>query len=178
MNKIKIMDLMNNIDYGWIDNDNHKYDTINKLFSDKYILQSPKQILENKIGICWDQVELERYYFGNTHLNTKTYFLCHYDNYKCPTHTFLVYEFENYFCWFEHSWEKYKGIHKYNSLKELLVDVRNKFIANELNYNYKMENLILYEYNKPNYGISVMEFYKHCENGITINIEKLEEREK
>jgi len=173
MDKEKMMELMSIIEYGWVDKDNNKYDAVNELFSHKYILQSPKQIQESKIGVCWDQVELERYYFNNVQLPIKTYFLCHYDNDKCPTHTFLVYEVAKKFYWFEHSWEKYKGVHKYNTLKELLVDVRSKFIETELNNNYEKMNLILYEYIKPECGISVIEFYKHCESGINIDIDNL-----
>jgi len=173
MDEDKMMELMSDIKYGWVDKDNNKYNVVNASFSNNYILQSPKQIRENKIGVCWDQVELERYYFDNVQLSYKTYFLCHYDNDKCPTHTFLVYEFENCFYWFEHSWEKYKGVYKYNTLKELLVDVRNKFIKTELNNNYEKNNLLIYEYNKPKYEISVAEFYKHCESGKNININSL-----
>ena len=58
-----IMNELNKIEYGWIDKNNNKYNEVNNLFSDNYILQSPEQVIENKIGICWDQVELERYLF-------------------------------------------------------------------------------------------------------------------
>ena len=57
----KIMNILNEIEYGWLDKNNNKHSEVNNLFSDNYILQSPKQILKNKIGVCWDQVELERY---------------------------------------------------------------------------------------------------------------------
>jgi len=33
------------------------------LFNKLYYLPTPKEIIKNKVGICWDQVELERYYF-------------------------------------------------------------------------------------------------------------------
>lgn len=170
-NENEIMQFMNNIRYGWLDKNNIKSNLISEFFSDYYILQSPKQVAKNKIGVCWDQVELERYYFYNTELKIKTYFICHYDDNKCPTHTFLVYEKDNKYYWFEHSWEIYRGIHKYNNIKELLIDVRSKFIISELNDNYEKNNLMLYEYDKPEYGISVLDFYKHCENGNIINLE-------
>ena len=32
-----------------------------------------------------------------------------------PSHTFLVYQDNNYYCWFEHSWAKYIGVHQYKS---------------------------------------------------------------
>ncbi len=166
--EFEIMDLMNNIEYGWVDKNNNKNTFSYELFSNNYILQSPKEVITNKIGVCWDQVELERYYFKGNDWNIKTYFIVHYDSDKCPTHTFLTYEKAGKFYWFEHSWKTFKGIHEYNSERELLLDVKNKFIKHELNNQYKKENLKLYEYKKPKYHISVQEFYSHCENGLPI----------
>lgn len=62
-NEFEIMDLMKEIEYGWIDKDNKKHVLVDESYSDNYVLQSPKEIIKNKIGVCWDQVELERYYF-------------------------------------------------------------------------------------------------------------------
>ena len=67
---------------------------------------------------------------------------------------------DNKFYWFEHSWYNYKGIHEYDNEKDMLEDIKNKFIdsrKDEINEEYK---LYLYEYNKPNYHISCDEFYE------------------
>lgn len=165
----EIMDFMNNINYGWVDSNNQSHLEVDETFSDIYKLQSPQEIINNKIGVCWDQVELERYYFKQTDYNIKTYFLVHYDNDRCPTHTFLVYEKNNKYYWFEHSWQKYQGIHEYTNIKDLLIDVRNKFITTELNNQYDEMNLVLREYERPEPGLNVQEFYKHCEQGKIIN---------
>lgn len=169
----EIMELMENIEYGWIDLQNQRYNFVNERFSQEYFLQSPKETRKNKIGICWDQVELERYYFKSNPWNIKTYFIVHYDSDKCPTHTFLTYEKDNKYYWFEHSWEQFRGIHEYDSESDLLLDVRNKFIKYELNNQYINENLKLYEYKKPKYHISVQEFYNHCKNGKYIDFNNL-----
>ena len=169
-NELEIMDLMNNIEYGWLDKDNVKHSFIDESFSDDYILQSPREVIKNKIGVCWDQVELERYFFRGNDWNIKTYFIVHYDGDKCPTHTFLTYEKNDKYYWFEHSWERFRGIHEYNTEKDLLLDIKNKFIRYELNNMYKNENLVLYEYKRPKYHISVKEFYNHCEKGKYIDL--------
>ena len=163
-NELEIMDLMNNIEYGWIDKNNNKHNIVDKTYSDNYILQSPNEVIKNKLGVCWDQVELERYYFKSNNWNVKTYFLVHYDGNKCPTHTFLTFEKNKKYYWLEHSWERFRGIHEYKYLKELLFDIKEKFIKYELNNQYEKDNLLLYEYPKPKYHISVQEFYNHCEN--------------
>ena len=57
--------------------------------------------------------------------------------------------------------------------KRLLIDIKDKFIKYELNNNYIKENIILREYKKPKYHITVQEFYKYCENGTYIGLKKI-----
>ncbi|MBR4618267.1 MAG: hypothetical protein IKO49_03080 [Bacilli bacterium] len=169
----EVMDLMSKINYGWVDRNNIKHINDFDTYSEKYILQSPKDIIKTQIGVCWDQVELERYYFKSFNNSIKTFFIVHYDYDKCPTHTFLTFEKSNKYYWFEHSWEKFRGIHEYNTLKDLLSDIKNKFIHYELNNQYNKSNLKIYEYTKPEYNISTQEFYKHCESGKLIDLENM-----
>lgn len=168
-NEYEIMDLMKDIEYGWVDEQNNKYMKVDDCFKDKYILQSPKDILKSKVGVCWDQVELERYFFKNYVPNVKTFFIVYDDNDKCPTHTFLTFEKNNKFYWFEHSWEIFRGIHEYASLNQLLLDIKNKFISSELHGNYEKTNLYIYEYLKPKYHIGTQEFFNYCSSNININ---------
>lgn len=171
-NELEVMKKLQDIEYGWVDKDKNKRKGIDKSYENDYRLQSPQELLKSKIGVCWDQVELERYYFKSNN-NIKTYFIVHYDNDKCPTHTFLTYEKNNKYYWFEHAWEKYRGIHEYNNEKEMLIDIRNKFIKMELNSNYQKNNLLLREYFKPNYNLSVKEFFNHCEKNNPIDLDNL-----
>lgn len=168
-NEVDIMKLMNDIEYGWIDKNNNPHITVDN-FSNNYRLQSPDKLTKTKLGVCWDQVELERKYFSENNFNIKTYFIVYYDNDKCPTHTFLTFNKNNKFYWFEHSYEKFRGIHEYNTVKDLLLDVANKFIKDTTEYNYDKENLLIFEYKKPEYNISTQEFYNHCENGNKIDL--------
>lgn len=172
-NEFEIMDLMNNIEYGWVDKNGKKHSVIDETYLNNYILQSPNEVMKNKIGVCWDQVELERHYFKGKNWNVKTYFLVNYDGDKCPTHTFLTFEKNNKHYWFEHSWERFRGIHEYQTLKELLFDIKDKFIKYQLDDDYVAENLVLHEYKKPKNHISVQEFFNHCDCGIFINFEEL-----
>lgn len=164
-NEKEVMSLMEEINYGWVDKNNISHSNVDDSFSDNYLLQAPKDLINSKVGVCWDQVELERYYFKSNNWNIKTFFIVHYDNANCPTHTFLTYEKNNKYFWFEHSWEIYKGIHEFDSINDLLIDVKEKFIKNELNNCFNNRNLCIYEYKKPKYHISVIDFYHHCENG-------------
>lgn len=171
--ELKIMELMDNIEYGWIDKNNQKHNTIDDKLEENYILQSPDETMKSEIGICTDQVELERYYFNFTDLKAKTYCLTYINKDKYLMHSFLVFEKDNKYHWFEHSWSKFKGIHEYNSINELLLDVKNKFIKLVLEDNYVDKALILHEYTKPNYHITIKEFYNHCDYGKYIDFTKL-----
>lgn len=165
-----IMNELNKIEYGWIDKNNTKYKEVNDLFSENYILQSPEQVIKNKIGICWDQTELERYLFVKENIDFNTYFIEYFNNQNNPTHTFLIYKENEKYYWFEHSWRLFKGIHEFNTEQEALKNIKEKFIKIELNENYNPMNLCIYKYTKPKYGISCLEFYKHCEEGENIII--------
>ena len=167
--EFEIMDFMNDIEYGYVDQKKQIHQKIDDKFSEQYILQSPKEVIQNKIGVCWDQVELERYYFKNNDWNVKTYFIVYYDQDMCPTHTFLTFEKDGSYYWFEHAWEKYRGIHKYSSKRSLLEDIKKKFLKDLETFD-TIENVVLLEYSKPPYGMRTNDFYHYCEQGIRINI--------
>ena len=159
---MKIMDLIN---YGYIDDkginifDND--DNVELEFSKKYRLMSPDELLSKKYGVCWDQVELERKLFEDNNINVTTYFIYIDDKFYLPSHTFLVYNKNNKFYWFEHSWYDEKGIHEYNCLNDLLNDVEDKFIqshkAELLNKDFVS---YIYKYKKPSFNINCDEFYE------------------
>jgi len=157
--------MKNNIAYGYIDGNNNKYDDVNQNFDKIYILQSPEQLLKSKRGVCWDQVEFERTYFESNGYKYKTFFLVYYDENDCPTHTFLTYKQNDEWIWFENSWELHRGLHKYYDIESLLKDVKEKFIKSLNKIERNTENLFMYEYDKPDYGIDCLEFCKHAEQG-------------
>ena len=176
MNRIlEIMDELRNIEYGFKDKNGANLinsESWNKNFYNFYYLLSPEELLHSKCGVCWDQVELERKLFNDANINCDTYFIYIDDNENLPSHTFLIFQLNDKYYWFEHSWYDMKGIHEYNNIKALLNDVKNKFIdsrKNEINSNLNYETFI-YEYNKPNYHISCDKFYSYIKTQERINI--------
>lgn len=168
----EIMQKLNEIEYGFPAQDGTNiYDNPQKWdeeFSNFYYLLPPQELLQKKYGVCFDQVELERYLFEEHHISVKTYFICTYDIDNLPSHTFLVYENNHKYYWFEHSWATYRGIHEYPDLKSLLLDVKTKFI-NSHETNPEVYTFV-YEYKKPPYYLSCDEFYKYCENSQLIKL--------
>lgn len=170
-----ILNKMNDIKYGFVDNflniypDNEKNWDIS--FQNKYYLQDPKQLLQTRYGVCWDQVELERYFLEQENIEYKSYFIINYDGQIFPTHTFIIAKDHKNYYWLEHSWEKYRGIHKYDNFNKCISDIYDKF-NNMLKNKYNIDNddTIIYEYKKPKYNINAQEFFRHCESGIKVKI--------
>lgn len=169
-NEIKIANVllkeMQDINYGWVDSVGKIHLDNFDNFADTYRLQSPVNLSKSNVGVCWDQVEFERDYFRKNGIRVKTFFLVYYGKKTCPTHTFLVFESGKNFYWFEHSWERFQGIHQYQNIDELFFDVVSKFIASEIkDKKYSSTSLNLYEYSQPEYNLSVQEFFNFCNSG-------------
>ena len=160
----KIMDIMEQIEYGFLDNNGSNIcDNVDLeyTFNKVYYIMSPEELLNKKIGVCWDQVELERKLFEESNIKNETYFIYIDDKNNLPSHTFLVYYVDNKVYWFEHSWFDEKGVHEYNNLNDLLNDVEIKFIKSRENEVPKGLDVHIYKYDKPNYNISCDEFYNY-----------------
>lgn len=75
-----IMNIMNDIKYGYLDLNGNIHYVIDEDFGSLYKLQSPNETLNNKVGVCWDQVELERYLFDKKTIKFNTYFIVYYSD--------------------------------------------------------------------------------------------------
>lgn len=171
----KIMDELNDIEYGFKDiygNNLINSEIWDTDFSNFYFLLSPEELLNSRCGVCWDQVELERKLFNDLNIDCDTYFIYIDDKENLPSHTFLVFQLNNKYYWFEHSWYDMKGIHEYNNLDTLLNDVKIKFIdsrKNEINLELNYDTYI-YKYNQPKYHITCDEFYSYIYTQEKINV--------
>ncbi|MBS7021414.1 MAG: hypothetical protein KH135_06165 [Firmicutes bacterium] len=91
-------------------------------------------------------------------------------NSSLPTHTFLIYYKDNKWHWFEHSFEAHRGIHKFNSEKELIENVKMR----QLEYAIKIGSATLqdkefikcYEYTKPVPNLGVDDYLYHVTHSI------------
>lgn len=140
----KVMEIMDSINYGWIDINNkiHLNTTID--IQKLYRLSAIEEILKNKIGICFDQVELERYFFRE-HYKTSSYAI--FTNHM--VHSFLVLEKNDQFIYFEHSSFNNKGIYIFNNINDLLGYVVNCFIRDHRIKNIDKIKLVNYPEIKP-----------------------------
>lgn len=166
--------LAENIKYGFVSKTGKKY-----FFGDKNwgrdwykscIVQSADKLLETKCGTCWDQVELERKWFFDNNYKFNTYFFW-FDigsENNHPTHTILAFEENNKFYWFENSFYGYRGIHEYNTINELINDIKQKHIDYAIKSGVAkpsdMDVLRCFRFDKPKPNIGVEEYFEHVFN--------------
>lgn len=184
-NPRELLEFMNNIEYGFVDNNGNKYgswneDEFEKNVLTKWRLSSPENLIKVNYGHCFDQVELERDWFTKNNYNFKTYYMMFQFDYPndYSTHTFLVYEENNKWYIFEHSDYFERGIKEFNTLEESLKYKLLKHVEYNRKYNKigkeELAHLHLYEYKQPPYNIDFNEFIDNIlENGkdIKVNID-------
>ena len=165
----ELLEYMDSITYGFVDKDGNK--NINDFSNwDNCVVQDGEEVLKSKVGTCWDQVELERLWFTINNYSFKTIFCWFECGRICnlPTHTFLIYENNGKYYWFEHAFEACKGIHEYDSLEDAINDVRDKqieFVSHSEDYRPGDENtLVCYEYSEPDKNLSVQEYLDFVTN--------------
>ena len=170
----ELLDFMsNNINYGYLGKNSRVYHygdpDFDSDFYKQYILESSDELINNLHGNCYDQVEFEREWFLKNGYEIKTIYemvKLDYDNIY-PTHSFLVYKYDNYWYWFENADYNNRGIHRFNTFDELLNYQYKKYIEALKTINITKEELkkiIMTEFDKPSTHISAKEYLNHVIN--------------
>lgn len=148
----------------------NKLEKINYRFiTDDDFVYSASEVLKNNSGNCWEQVELERKLFADYGIDTQTYFVSMSDETgKYQTHTFLVYIKNEKYCWFEHAWEEYVGIHEYLSLEDLLKDVKRKLLISFSGVGEVY--CFVYLYPQCNKRMNAIAFLEYAQSGTLIKL--------
>ena len=118
----------------WMD-DNITYELVDDEYSNSNGVptKTAEEVLETKTGHCAEQSYLEKEVLDLLGIESFLVMVKENNSKKeygaeGSAHVFLVYKDENdNFCWFEHSMQHAKGIHKYTSLEALLQDVANQW---------------------------------------------------
>ena len=120
-----------------------------------YIVRTPKEVLRDKLGICYDQIELQKFFLKKMGYKFQLFFayekLPITDN---PTHTFLIFEKNNKYFWFETSWGTYHNIHgPFNSYEDAV-----KYVAEQLKTASKWKKVYVVKYDSPPKGLNINQF--------------------
>lgn len=177
-----------NITYGYLGKDGRVYSYEDADFDEKwfneYILESYEDVLRTMHGNCWDQVEFERYWFEKNGYEVKTIYTMvelNYDN-NYPTHSFLIFkDKDNSWNWFENADFVNRGIHKFDSIDELLNYQYDNYIKFLKTFNIsddEIEKIIYTEYDKPKSNISASDYLKYVVDSKQIFINKKNNKSK
>jgi len=167
----RILELLNDYIIGYSDKKGNLYKNCYSNFNDLYTLQKPQDTMDKKIGLCFDQVEVERYLLSKHDIKFRTYYMLYQDSELGPAHSFVLYKENNKYYWLESSWLKYRGIHEYDTKEEAYLDITYKF--SKTIDNFKRDRLKLYEYDKPRYGISYERFRNNAYEGKVIRLSRM-----
>lgn len=168
------------INYGYLGKNGRVYHFDDNDFNDdwfnEYILESNEDILKTLYGNCWDQVELERYWFKKHGYEVKTIYemvKLNYDN-NYPSHSFLIFkDKDGIWNWFENSDYENRGIHKFDSIDKLLKYQYSKYLEFLKTFNIKEEEIkkiIFTEFEEPQKNISASEYLEFVINSTPIFI--------
>ena len=102
---------------------------------------TPEEAIQKKKGHCYEQTWLEAEFFKKLGIQYETWFIDGRNDkgkhqYDFATHMLLAYNEDGKIYWLEHSWYNYAGIHKYDSVKDLVKDVSRKMLED-----YKSKNI-------------------------------------
>lgn len=134
----ELLKTLNSYDYGYISKNKEKVKVMKNFFYD-YRSSSISEFEKNKIGVCWDYVHYEANWFKKHKYKYETYYIQVQDkDNNCPSHTYLVFYLPNdsNVYYFESSWEKYKGIERFDNINQLHNAIRIRHIE-ENNKNSK-----------------------------------------
>ncbi len=159
--------LSNHVNYGYYTKQGKVHllgeEDFNDEWEDNYILSSPEDVIKNRAGTCWDLVELEREWFTRNGYEVKSFYemvIVPYEN-DYETHSFLAYKDKDNWYYFEFSDFENRGIYKFDTLEDLLINVHNRYLDNLKKYNLndkEKECIVLNEYKKPKEHCSSKEY--------------------
>lgn len=159
------------VQYGFVGRGGKVYLGAEGSMDEEYSLQSPEDVLKSGVGVCWDVAELERSWFEKNGYTHKVVFLVFekITEEGFPTHTFLAYNRDDIWVWFEHSFEMYRGLHEYKNFQDLVTDVAEKQLEYAKRYcgatDEDKKYLKAFEFQGPAYGCSAKEFFENAEKG-------------
>ena len=120
---------LNSYDYGYI-KDGKKIKGMKNFFED-YKSLTISEFEKYQIGVCWDYVHYEAYWFAKNHYKYETFYIQVQDeDNDCPSHTYLVFYLPNSskVYYFESSWGKYQGIEAFDNIIKLHNTIKERHI--------------------------------------------------
>lgn len=158
-----LLNIINEIQYGYLDKDNIIHKGNDDEWFSKYKLQSKEEILTNMVGNCYDVTELLRSCLENTY-KVETFFMMIAIPYKnnYPIHSYLVYIDNNGYNLIENKFGLNEGIHVFKTREEVIKYQASSYLKLLRNiYNLKEDDekhFVITSFDKPKSGISASSY--------------------
>lgn len=127
---IDLLKRLNSYDYGYVKN-GKKIKGMKNFFED-YKSLTISEFEKYEIGVCWDYVHYEAYWFSKHGYKYETFYIQVQDeDNDCPSHTYLVFYLpkSSKVYYFESSWGKYQGIEEFDNINELHKTIKDRHIS-------------------------------------------------
>lgn len=127
---IELLKRLNSYDYGYIKN-GKKIKGMENFFND-YRSLTISEFEKYEIGVCWDYVHYEAYWFDKHGYKYDTFYIQVQDeDNDCPSHTYLVFYLpgSNKVYYFESAWGKYQGIEEFDNIGKLHNTIKERHIS-------------------------------------------------
>lgn len=126
----------------------------NKTLLHDYIVLSPKELLDKKVGVCYDYVEFERDWLLKHGYKVHTYYT------NIHNHAILIYEDNNKYYLFERSIKQFNGIHEDDNIDNLIKMYNDWQVEHDEVFKLKIETT---EYDAPKEEVG---FYGYILNAL------------
>lgn len=128
-----------------------------------------------RAGVCWDFVNYEADWFKRHRYEFNTYYIQIDNNADCPSHTFLVFRYNNKSYYFESSWMSHQGIYEFDTDNEAVSYVLKNH-TEEFNKGNHPVYAWKYDTNGLDRGLTAIQFMNRIwSNGEEISITSLTE---
>lgn len=125
----EILEKLKEIKYGWIDKNGVIHQKAGRnFFINNYKLQTIEETIEYKVGTCWEQVELARYYLEREDIPVQTYLILYNQENKIARHSIAIAEDFGVFYLVESSWKVNDKVFIAERIEDIIVR-NNRFIS-------------------------------------------------
>lgn len=129
-------------------------------FINYYKMLTPKEFYKYNGGVCWDYVAAQAEWFNKNNIKYHTYYNICDDGNECPTHTYSIIKYNNYYYWFEASWKPMHGIYKFKTEKDAINYVSSKLYIHAKSNAKKIYGIYNIEFNPLDSDL----FGRNCED--------------
>lgn len=166
-----ILKKMESISYGWVDDYNvvHHYSK-RGFFLDNYKFMSIDKILDKKVGTCFEQTSLVKYYLDQEGIENHTYIIIYNDPDKIARHTACIAHDNGKYYLMESAWLVNNDKTVSSSIEEILESIVRRYPKMYKIDAFNKDLIEIYEYTNPLPGMSYQEFSDNARKGKLINI--------